>query len=88
LWSHEADIVIFGHSHNTGVQREAVETINDADEIVTIDRVGCYSGTYLKTTHTGTTTYSEVKGYFPLPTGGVEIYLYPYSDYQKVKVMT
>jgi len=86
LWSHEADIVIFGHSHNTGTQREAVERVNKVNEIVTVDRVGCYAGTYLRTTVEGATTYSEIKGYFPLPMGGVEIYLYPYAE--KIRVMT
>lgn len=88
LWSHEADLVIFGHSHNTGVQREAIELVNNADEIVTKDKVGCYSGTFMKTTQKGTTTYSEIKGYFPLPIGGVEIYLRPFTNGQKVRVMT
>ena len=87
LWNHEADLIIMGHSHNTSIQREAVEYVNDADEIAVRNKVGCYSGTYLKTTQEGTTTYSEVKGYFPLPTGGVEIAMYPFKN-PKVKVTT
>lgn len=87
LWNHEADLVIFGHSHNTSIQREAVEYVDDKDSIAVRNKIGCYSGTYLKTTQEGTTTYSEVKGYFPLPTGGVEIAVYPYQR-PKVKVTT
>jgi hypothetical protein len=88
LWSHDCDIVLFGHSHNTLVQREAVEAVNKNNDIVTMDRVGCYAGTFLKTTQKGTTTYSEVKGYFPLPIGGVEIYVTPFTKGQRVRVMT
>ena len=87
LWNHEADLVIFGHSHNISIQREAVEYVDDRDNIAIRDKLGCFSGTFLKTTQEGTTTYSEVKGYFPLPTGGVEIILTPYKN-PKVKVMT
>jgi len=87
LWSHAADLVIFGHSHNESGQREAVESLDQAQRIVVNDRVGCYSGTYLKTTQEGTTTYSEIKGYFPLPMGGCEVYVYPFTKGRKVKVM-
>jgi len=86
LWSKNADLIVFGHCHDTQGQRAAVEDINDADEIIYRYRVGCFSGTYLKTAQQGTTTYSEVKGYLPLPIGGVEIYMHPFADV-KVRVM-
>jgi hypothetical protein len=86
LWSKAADLIVFGHCHDTQGQKQAVEDLSDADEIVFRNRVGCFSGTYLKTSQQGVTTYSEVNGYLPLPIGGVEIYMYPFSDV-KVRVM-
>ena len=80
LWNHETDVVIFGHSHNTAVQREAVEYIDHMGNVKTAVRVGCYSGTFLKSTNGGASTYSEVKGYFPLPIGGVEIVVKPFTS--------
>ena len=67
LWTHDADLVIFGHSHNTGAQAEAVETITRGGHVSHITRRGCYGGTFLATNAEGGSTYSEVKGYFPLP---------------------
>jgi hypothetical protein len=86
LWNHNADLVIFGHSHNTGAQREAVEEVDKADRVKVARRVGCYAGTFLHTTAEGATTYSEVKGYPPLPVGHVEIILTPGRE-QKVSVI-
>jgi hypothetical protein len=86
LWNHNADLVIFGHSHNTGAQREAVEEVDKADKIKVARRVGCYAGTFLHTTAEGATTYSEIKGYPPLPVGHVEIILTPGRE-QKVSVI-
>jgi hypothetical protein len=39
--------------------------------------LGCYSGTFLRTTQDGAATYAEVKGYMPMPTASVEIVLRP-----------
>ena len=83
LWNHETDVVIFGHSHNTGAQREAIEYIDTHGNVRTKNRVGCYSGTFLKSTNGGVSTYSEVKGYFPLPIGGVEIVVRPYDKHEQ-----
>lgn len=78
LWTHDADIVLFGHSHNTSIQPESVERINRAGQLENVTRVGAYTGTFLRSTNSGgPSTYSERKGYFPLPVGGVEIELRP-----------
>ena len=91
LWTHSADVVIFGHSHNTMAQVETVEALDKGDNIVNERRVGCYSGTFLQTVNEGgPSTYSERKGYFPMPIGGCEITLKPAAhsrtDYVRVTV--
>jgi hypothetical protein len=78
LWTHNADICLWGHSHNTGIQPEAVEEIDKAGNVRVTTRRGAFTGTYLRTVNEdGPATYSEEKGYFPLPTGGVMIELRP-----------
>lgn len=79
LWSHECDLAIFGHSHNTATQIEAVEKLDKGDNLEYSPRIGCYAGTYVPTAGEGFTTYSERDGYFPLPIGGVLIRLIPRS---------
>lgn len=85
LWNHEADLVIFGHSHNTGVQVEAVEKVRGSR--VTYDhRIGCYAGTFLGMNGRGKTTYSQEKGYFPLPVTQPHIILRPGSKYHRERI--
>lgn len=79
LWTHDADIVLFGHSHNTASQIETVQGLNDAGNPVERNRIGAYGGTFLKTNEEGVTTYSEQKGYFPTPQSGVAIHLHPHA---------
>ncbi|MBU1621854.1 MAG: metallophosphoesterase [Gammaproteobacteria bacterium] len=86
LWTHSADLVIFGHSHNTSAQPEAVEGLNQAGDLVTEVRKGCFSGTFLRTTENGATTYSEAAGYFPLPICGARITLRPGAARQAERV--
>ena len=77
LWTHDADLVIFGHSHNTSIQIEAVERLDREGNVSYQKRIGCFSGTYLRTSADGADTYSEIKGYLPMPTSGVEIMIRP-----------
>ena len=74
LWSHECDVAIFGHSHNVSAQPEAVEWVDKHGNIKTQVRKGLYAGSFLKTVNDnkkGVSTYSEIKGFFPLPHGVV-----------------
>lgn len=87
LWSHACDIAIFGHSHNSSAQAEAIECLDDGDNIITQTRRGVFSGTFLKTVNeNGPSTYSEVKGYLPLPMGGCEIWLTPGAECQRDRI--
>ena len=80
LWNHDCDLAIFGHSHNTAAQPEAVEKLDGNGNWFTQIRKGAYGGTFLKTVNEGgSSTYSEVKGYFPLPMKGVEIIIRPHA---------
>lgn len=78
LWTHDCDVAIFGHSHNTEVQVEEVEAVDQYGGLTRRKRYGCYAGSYLRTVNEdGPATYSEAKGYLPLPNVGVEIWLTP-----------
>lgn len=70
LWSHDADLVVFGHCHQAPCQPEAVEILDKNDNIVNAVRKGMYSGTFLRGVDPkGSVPYSEVKGYLPNPVG-------------------
>jgi len=76
LWTHDADLVIFGHSHNTGIQVEAVESVTASGKVQYTNRMGCYSGSFM----TGA-EYAQRKGYFPVPLSYVEVVLTPGARY-------
>ncbi len=91
LWTHDCDLALFGHSHNTGVQVEAVEAVNDVGQMVIKHRIGAYCGTFLGSVQeNGPSTYSEIKGYLPLPNTGIEVVLRPGADnpHERIQVIT
>ena len=71
LWSHECDLAIFGHSHNTMAQVEAVESVR-GNKVVRHHRIGMFSGTFMNGAR-----YSEKAGYFPLPLVQPHVILHP-----------
>lgn len=77
LWSHECDLALFGHSHNADAFTEAIERVGNNNEIIVETRRGAYCGTFRKSVAQDGETYSEIKGYFPLPLEGVEVLLRP-----------
>ncbi len=77
LWQHDCDVVIFGHSHNVDIMTASVQSVNESGEVVETMRRGCYSGTFLRNNSEDAITYSEMKGYYPLPIAGVCITLRP-----------
>lgn len=86
LWQHDADISLMGHSHNTEVQVEQVELIDRAGNFLVRKRHGAFCGTMLDTTMPGIDTYSAIKGYPPMPVGGVEIDLMPRSENEHKRI--
>jgi predicted phosphodiesterase len=81
LWTHDCDLAIFGHSHNTMVQVESVESVR-GERVVHDHRIGLYSGTFMD----GGARYSEVKGYLPLPITQPHIILTPGAAEQRDRV--
>jgi len=77
LWQYDADIIIFGHAHNTESQIQAVYKTNANGVPYKQYRYGAYSGTFLDGNGDGYDTYGEIKGYAPLPLGGVSFQLQP-----------
>ena len=78
LWTHAADFVLFGHSHNADTYRRAGEYIDRYGHIKQHVRMGGYGGSFLATVNDGgPSTYSERKGYLPLPVGGIELEVRP-----------
>lgn len=90
LWTHECDLALFGHSHNTGAQVETIEWVDKGGKVRHRRAIGAYCGTFLNTVGDGVVTYSEAKGYMPMPTGHVEVLLRPGAedDAQRVRVVS
>jgi len=78
LWTHDADFVVFGHSHNADIYRRAVEFVDRRGHIRQKVRLGGYAGTFMRSVNDGgPPTYTEWRGYLPQPIGGIEIELRP-----------
>ena len=84
LWTHDCDLAIFGHSHNTMAQVEAVESVK-GNRVVRHHRIGMYSGTFMNGAR-----YSEKAGYFPLPITQPHVLLRPGAAEQRdqIRVVT
>jgi hypothetical protein len=90
LWTHAADLVVFGHSHNEDAQSEAVEYVDRNDNICLTVRKGMYCGTFLKGVNDGANTYSEAKGYLPLPVGSIPMAVIKpahWQQHERIKIM-
>ena len=80
LWTHDCDLALMGHSHNTEVQIESVETVDNAGKAYLKRRVGAFCGTFLASINQDGSSYSERGGYFPLPVGNIEVELRPGAE--------
>ena len=90
LWTHGAELTIFGHTHNADAYRAAVEYLDQAGNVKVEERRGVYSGTYLTNCNGSGSTYAERKGYFQLGVGGVMIELKPHAHRRQdmIRVIT
>ena len=77
LWTHDCDILLMGHVHMLGVIPAEVQAMDRAGNPVQRRRFGVYTGCFLETSVEGANTYSEVKGYLPMPLGAAEVTLRP-----------
>ena len=83
LWTHDADFVVFGHSHNADIFKRSVEGIDRQGNVINTVRRGGFSGTFMRTINPdGPATYSERRGYLPLPLGGICIEIRPGMRYR------
>lgn len=81
LWNHDADLIIFGHCHNTTAHVVEVCGLDRNGRFVTRKRKGVYAGTFLRTHNVkGPDTYAEIKQYPPTPTGFVRIIITPFVN--------
>lgn len=80
LWTHDCDIALQGHSHNSMMQAEQVEGISDMGEPWEKRRFGIFCGTFLNNHADNDGTYSENKGYLPQGQIHWEIRLRPYEQ--------
>lgn len=75
LWTHDCDLAILGHSHNTMMQVESVEAVK-GNQVVHDRRIGMFSGTFMNGAR-----YSEKAGFFPMPITQPHVVLMPgYTD--------
>jgi len=78
--THQSDITIMGHHHNTTCHIDQIESVTSTGKLVRKRVVGVYSSTFKHTTNEGHETYAERKQYPPLPTGYVRIIIKPNWD--------
>jgi len=86
LWSHDCDLALMGHSHNTEIQIETVESLDRNGNVFYHKRVGAFCGSFLETTNGDGGSYSEIGGYMPLKTGTIEITLRPGAEHKDDRV--
>lgn len=87
LWTHEADVVLFGHAHRVVSEPVSVERVNQSGHVEYQTRRGAVCGSFLKTVNEGgSSTYAERRGYLPLPVGGVEIRIRPFATPARERV--
>ena len=89
LWSHDCDICLMGHCHSTIGDKATVDKITDSGRVYAHDNRGAYTGTFLRTSIEGAETYSERKGYYPIPMGGIQVNIRPqYWQYNQDRFIT
>lgn len=87
LWSHDCDFAVFGHSHTTGITVAAAESIDRAANLHVVKKRGGHCGTFMRSVNeNGSSLYTERRGFFPSPVGGVEVQIIPGAKTQPERV--
>jgi len=74
----QADVYMIGHVHDQKAQRlTSIGADSHCDKLVSRDKIGIISGSYLKTYAQGVTAYGEVKAYAPVPLGAAYVKINP-----------
>jgi predicted phosphodiesterase len=76
VWTHNADICLMGHSHNAMATKKIIEKVDRRGNIVYESRYGSYTCSFLGG-EMGQVRYAKKRGYFPNPTGNIEVVLRP-----------
>ena len=84
LWTHECDLCLMGHSHNTETQVEAVERVRGS-RVVRDIRKGAFCGTFMNRAQAAD-TYADRRGYFPSPHSQIVIVLRPGAEEQADRI--
>lgn len=87
LWTHDCDVAVFGHTHNSGAIPAGVEYVDAGHKIRTKCRYGAYSGTFLVDKNLGVDGYEVKKGMLPLPYGGCRIHIRPFHETRPIRVV-
>lgn len=81
----DADIFLYGHTHRK--QTDQVPRLGlSGEKLISKPKTMAICGTWLKTySSTSDPTYSEIKGYPPIETGGISILIRPTERWVKIK---
>lgn len=85
LWTHAADLILLGHSHNTLSLQASVESIDQYGNLKRETRRGAFTGAFLRNAD-----YAVKAGYLPAPVGTIEVLLQPghIDPNKRVKIIT
>lgn len=85
LWTHDADLILMGHSHNTLSLNASVESVDQYGNLKRTTRRGAFTGAFLRNAD-----YAVKSGYLPAPVGTIEVVLQPghIDPNKRVKVLT
>ena len=88
LWQKDCDIALMGHSHDTLTTNVQIEGLTNTGKFRTKKRHGAICGTFLDTTMEGIDTYAAIRGYPPMPVGGIVVNLRPTAQnvYDRIKM--
>lgn len=90
IWTHEADITMFGHTHSISTTLETVEGLSRSHKPILRRRVGVHCGSFMKSGSLNHTAYNEVKGLLPIYHGSVPvIQIMPFTEDEdrRIRVM-
>jgi len=65
------------HCHDEMTKKVAVEYVTRSGKLARRQRIGAYTGSFLRSTIEEASTYTEIKGYPPNAPGCPEIYIQP-----------
>lgn len=80
IWTNDADLCLMGHTHEAGMPLSRSVLALAGNAVTDRNRIGAWTGTFMRSYGLGHDTYAEVKGYYPRPIGGVECILKAHAN--------